>query len=80
MLVALTFLSLAVGCELEEPRRPVFQPTASPTPVYPSAPIDSGINDEPCEVTLNTNSVNHDFVFFAAVAKMPSLQIINFES
>jgi hypothetical protein len=53
MLLAFGFLSMFAACELTEPRRPVFQPTplsASPTPVYPSAPIDSGVNDEPCGI------------------------------
>jgi hypothetical protein len=48
----LSFTVLAAFCEIQEPRRPVFEPTpvpASPTPVYPSEPVDGGGNDEACK-------------------------------
>ncbi len=48
-LVVIALMLFAAGCELEEPKSPTFLPTPTPTPVFPSAPIDSGINENPCE-------------------------------
>ena len=52
LLIPLMGLSLTAACELKEPRRPNFLPTAAPTtptPVYPFDPVDAGVNAGLCE-------------------------------